>query len=78
ASGYQLTLDTPPDAVKVTGDCGALTRAITNLVQNAIEHAGRQGAITIAVGRDGSIDVIDEGPGIPEQERDKIFAPFYR
>ncbi|MEW6640441.1 MAG: HAMP domain-containing sensor histidine kinase [Pseudomonadota bacterium] len=78
ASGYQLSLETPPDAVKVSGDAGALTRAVTNLVQNAIEHAGRRGTITIAVDRDGSIDVSDEGPGIPEHERDKIFAPFYR
>ncbi len=78
ATGYDLSLDIHDPDVTVMGDPGALVRAVTNLVQNAIEHAGRQGAITVRVERGGVIEVSDDGPGIPEEERDKIFAPFYR
>lgn len=78
ATGYDLSVDIQDTGVTLMGDPGALVRAITNLVQNAIEHAGHRGAIIISVERGGVIEVTDEGPGIPEKERDKIFAPFYR
>ncbi len=78
ATGYDLSLDIRDAGVTVMGDPGALVRAVTNLVQNAIEHAGHRGAITIRVERGGVIEVTDDGPGIPEEERENIFAPFYR
>ena len=78
ATGYELSLDIQQHEATVTGDPGALGRAITNLVQNAIEHAGRRGTITIRVARGGVIEVADDGPGIPDTERENIFAPFYR
>ncbi|KQW61911.1 MULTISPECIES: HAMP domain-containing sensor histidine kinase [unclassified Ensifer] len=65
-----------PDQVSARGDAGALERAVTNLVRNAIEHAG--GLISIHVERGGIIEVSDEGPGIPESERERIFEPFHR
>ncbi|MFX6230650.1 sensor histidine kinase, partial [Acinetobacter baumannii] len=61
-----------------TGDQAALERALTNLVQNAIQHGGRRGTSTIAVTRDGSIEVSDEGDGIPPDQHERIFEPFHR
>lgn len=56
----------------------ALRRCVTNLVENALRYGERA---TIEV-EDGEgeivIRVLDEGPGIPEQELEKAFEPFYR
>ncbi|MGY3137523.1 signal transduction histidine kinase [Bradyrhizobium sp. USDA 4501] len=43
AAGYELSLDTATDRVEILGDRAALERALTNLVQNAIQHGGRRG-----------------------------------
>jgi signal transduction histidine kinase len=78
AGGYELALDAAAERVEVTGDHSALERALTNLVQNAIQHGGRRGTINILVGLPATIDVSDEGDGIPPEQRTLIFEPFYR
>jgi len=78
AAGYELSLDSETETFAVIGDQGALERAVANLVQNAIEHGGRRGAIRIDVGRGGTVDVSDEGKGIPAEHRERIFEPFHR
>ncbi|WGS17164.1 MULTISPECIES: HAMP domain-containing sensor histidine kinase [unclassified Bradyrhizobium] len=78
AAGYELSVETDGDRVETLGDRAALERALTNLVQNAIQHGGRRGAITVRVGRPATIDVTDEGNGIPPDQRTLIFDPFYR
>ncbi|WP_447765523.1 sensor histidine kinase [Sphingopyxis panaciterrae] len=59
----------------VRGDVGAIERVITNLVQNAIEHGGRH--VTVRVIGSG-FEVEDDGPGIPPEERERVFEPFHR
>ncbi|MEO5756175.1 MAG: HAMP domain-containing sensor histidine kinase [Mesorhizobium sp.] len=78
AAGYRLSYEAGKDPVLIAGDQASLQRAVTNLVQNAIEHAGGRGEIVIAVERSGAIEVRDEGPGIPDEHREHIFEPFYR
>ncbi|WP_375774908.1 sensor histidine kinase [Bradyrhizobium sp. ma5] len=78
AAGYELSLETATGRVETLGDRAALERALTNLVQNAIQHGGRRGTITIHVGSAATVDVSDEGDGIPKHERTRIFDPFYR
>lgn len=51
---------------------------VTNLLQNAVVHGGRRGEIQLIVRGDGRVEICDCGPGIPKEERDNIFAPFYR
>jgi two-component system, OmpR family, sensor histidine kinase RstB len=66
-------------SVTVFGDRGLLQRMLRNLLDNA-QRYGRV-PIEISVGlRDGlaSIAVSDQGPGVPESERELIFSPFYR
>ena len=56
----------------------AIRRCITNLVVNAVTHAT---AVEIGASRRGTlveITVDDDGPGIPEEEREAVFKPFYR
>ena len=78
AAGYELSLNAPDDPVMVQGDSSSLSRALTNIIQNAIAYGGKHGEIIVEVGRDGTIAVSDEGPGIPASERDRVFEPFYR
>ena len=67
-----------PSHVTVQGRPVALRRAFANLIDNAIAYGG---AVRVHLGRaDGAarVDIDDDGPGIPEAEFEKVFAPFYR
>lgn len=62
-------------AVPVRGDTAAIGRVLANLVQNALEHGGRQVVVRV----DGAtIEVEDDGPGIPLEERERVFEAFHR
>jgi len=78
AAGYEMTFEAEIEHIMVDGDQTALDRALTNLVQNAIDHGGRRGTITVRVARAGWIEVCDEGNGIPPTDHDQVFEPFYR
>ncbi|WP_448043652.1 sensor histidine kinase [Bradyrhizobium liaoningense] len=78
AAGYELALDAPATPIEALGDAAALERALTNLVQNAIQHGPRHGTIGIRVSKPATIEVTDEGAGIPADQREQIFEPFYR
>lgn len=64
----------------VQGDARLLRRMVRNLLENAARHGA--GAIAVRLADDGGsglrLDVCDDGPGIPDAERERIFAPFYR
>lgn len=65
----------------VRADAALLREALANLVHNAIQYSGRGSRITLSAARMGSdalLVVEDDGPGIPEAEREKVFARFYR
>jgi two-component system, OmpR family, sensor histidine kinase TctE len=53
---------------------------LSNLIDNALRYGGRSGHVTVIVegGRTPRISVQDDGPGIPAEERQKIFERFYR
>jgi len=74
-------LDVPFDAdpVEVRGDPRLLRRALRNLLENAVKHG--QAEVIATLRRDGTdslIEVFDRGPGIADDERERIFEPFYR
>jgi signal transduction histidine kinase len=64
--------------VWVHGHAEALFRAVRNLVENAIRHTPAGGAIEVDVSADGTVRVLDEGPGVPLGERETIFKRFWR
>lgn len=78
SSGYEMAFEPAVEKLAATGDRASIERAVTSLVQNAIEHGGNRGRITISVVRPATIEILDEGEGVPEDERKKIFQPFYR
>jgi signal transduction histidine kinase len=58
-----------------------LMRALANLLRNAQLYAGEGGLVEVSAYRDHEsvrIIVRDQGPGIPEKELERVFAPFYR
>jgi signal transduction histidine kinase len=64
--------------VWVHGHAEALFRAVRNLVDNAIRHTPSGGSIEVDVSGDGVVRVLDDGPGVPEAERESIFRRFWR
>jgi signal transduction histidine kinase len=60
-----------------TGKPQALKRCLTNLIANAIKF-GTRADIALEDGADLLIRVRDQGPGIPPQELERVFEPFYR
>jgi signal transduction histidine kinase len=78
ANGYTIGFTSAADHVTIDGDAHAISRAIANLLGNAIAHGGGAGAIDVRVSASGAIDVADEGPGIAPEERERIFEPFHR
>ncbi|UGV29212.1 HAMP domain-containing histidine kinase [Rhodopseudomonas boonkerdii] len=78
AAGYDMAFEHDDERSVVTGDQTALERALTNLVQNAIDHGQRRGTILVRVTNDCRIEVSDDGDGIPDSEREHIFEPFHR
>jgi signal transduction histidine kinase len=75
-------LETVADGpVAVTGDRDLLFDAVANLVDNAIKHGRDVGRVTVTVSecdRGAVISIADDGPGIPTDERDRVFNRFYR
>jgi two-component system sensor histidine kinase MprB len=61
----------------VVGEAPALERAVTNLLDNAAKWSPEGGVVTVRLS-DGVLTVDDQGPGIPEEERDRIFDRFWR
>ena len=73
-------------SVSYAGSCGieitcrpsTIRRAVTNLIDNAVKYAD---AARVRIVREPSriaIVIDDDGPGIPTEEQEKVFAPFYR
>lgn len=78
AAGDDVSFDAEVDSVTVAADPASLSRAIVNLIQNAVIHGGQNSAIRVGVGRDGSVRVADSGPGVAQEHRQAIFEPFNR
>jgi two-component system OmpR family sensor kinase len=61
------------------GDEDLLRRMVLNLIQNAVQHTKPQGSVEVTLKEtqeSAVITVSDEGPGVPEADRDRIFARF--
>lgn len=56
----------------------ALKRCLTNLLSNAVAYGERATVVVEDRGADLTLRVLDEGPGIPESELERVFEPFYR
>lgn len=64
--------------VWVRGNSEMLRRAIRNLVENALNVTAPDTTVEIQVSNDGSVSILDQGPGISDEERKFIFQRFWR
>ena len=67
--------------ITMLADREKLRMAVDNLVSNAVKYSPEGGRIRIRIARRAElaiVDVIDEGPGIPNDERERIFEPFFQ
>jgi signal transduction histidine kinase len=79
--GVTWTCELPDEPVLVHGWEPGLRIVVDNLVQNAARHGGGAVAVTLAGGPSGGgaeLLVDDDGPGVAERDRERIFEPFVR
>lgn len=81
STARDLTISVEGDHVRGAADRDKLRTALDNLVSNAVKYSPPRGNIRVRVReRDGCalFDVTDEGPGIPADDRGRVFEPFFR
>lgn len=70
-----------PERIVVLCDYDQTRRVLTNLIRNAIKWSPQNDAITVSAaieGEDVRISIFDNGPGVPENQRERIFERFYQ
>jgi signal transduction histidine kinase len=80
AGGVEVSTELAGDLPPVTGDRDLLGRALGNLVSNALDALGGAGRLTLRTARHGDgvrIDVEDTGPGLSDEQRTRLFTPYY-
>jgi signal transduction histidine kinase len=76
----EVVCDYENDLPHVCGHAGELNQVWTNLIDNAIDAVDGQGRITVRTTSENGkvlVEVSDDGPGIPDDVRERIFEPFY-
>jgi two-component system sensor histidine kinase KdpD len=78
--GEAVKLSVDPEGAPLVADPVQLERAFANLIENGARHGGGRPVLVRARESGGRlvVRVVDQGPGIPEAERERIFEPFYR
>ena len=78
AQRRSIALAGADEPVRVVGNAHAIADAVRNLVENAVAHSPPVTEVLVAVRRDGSVSVADRGPGVPAEDRERIFDRFWR
>jgi two-component system sensor histidine kinase TctE len=80
AHRIDLGFEAPPEPVQIVGNPTMLRELLSNLIDNALRYTPAGGSVTVRVraGEQGCLEVEDTGPGIPPQERERVFERFYR
>lgn len=79
--GTDLGFDGHGEPLFTNGDAQRLKELLYNLIDNAIRYSPQGSKVTVSVSTDADtivLNVIDNGPGIPEEERDNVFERFHR
>ena len=78
ATGRTIALTGAKQPVKITGNGAAITDALRNLIENALAHTAPRTEVIVEVSPEGVLSVLDNGPGIPADDRPQIFDRFWR
>lgn len=76
----ELEFEPASERAMIDGDAANLKELVANLVENAILYSASGGRVCVSVTRDDGIALVveDDGPGIPVEERERVFERFYR
>jgi heavy metal sensor kinase len=80
-NGQRLILEAGPGELMLRGDWLLLRQALVNIVHNAIKYTPRGGTVTLrvrSVDEQVLLEIVDTGPGIPENQLSRVFDRFYR
>ncbi len=80
-AGIDLGLEPPAAAVEVEGQADLLAEALSNLLHNAVRYTPRGGHVTVRVAHahgGAQLSVVDDGPGLPAEERRRAGERFFR
>ncbi|MEU3777851.1 sensor histidine kinase KdpD [Streptomyces sp. NPDC032472] len=76
-----VALDIPETLPMVAVDPGLLERTVANIVENAVKYSPAHAPVLVAASHLGDrveLRVVDRGPGVPDEAKDRIFEPFQR
>jgi two-component system phosphate regulon sensor histidine kinase PhoR len=79
--GVELVMEVDPNLPRARIDDRAIQLAVINLIDNALKYARGSNVVTVKIMRDGSavvVRVVDRGPGVPPEDRERIFERFVR
>jgi signal transduction histidine kinase len=76
--GREIALLGATSPVWIKGNAEMVKRAIRNLAENAIRHTPKETVVEFVVEENGTVTVLDRGPGISDEERELIFRRFWR
>jgi len=77
-TGFDILYRSEIDRLPFFGCIGALKRTFTNLINNAVKYGKRAEVYLKRKNNTITIEIDDNGPGIPEEDIAKVFEPFYR
>ncbi|MCB5163673.1 sensor histidine kinase KdpD [Streptomyces bambusae] len=76
-----VELDIPESLPMVAVDPGLLERTVANIVENAVKYSPAGARVLVTAGAHGGhveVRVVDRGPGVPDEAKERIFEPFQR
>ena len=79
--GVDVVLDVEPADLAIMGDTERVHQVVTNLVENALRFSPVPGVVTVCARPAGAsvrLEVVDQGPGIPSEDRGRVFERFHR
>lgn len=76
-SGKELALEAPAVACWAVCDPVAVSEALSNLVQNALDHTPAGGCVEVEVSPASQVSVLDRGPGFLPRDEPRLFLPFF-
>ena len=79
-SGHRMSIEPPPELLMVRADSRLIVQVLVNLIGNALKYTPPGSTVRLSAVRQGSeavLSVADDGPGIPAEEKGKVFEMFF-
>ena len=78
--GHRVIIDTPSDLLMVRADAKLIVQVLVNLIGNALKYTPSGSTVRLSAKQQGTeavLSVADDGPGIPEEDKERVFDMFF-